>query len=115
MKSLIHFFKLLSDETRLRIIMLLAQEQLCVCELHGLLELSQPKVSKHLSKLKDLGIVSDEKQDKFVFYKLNRLDRSSQAIIDQILSDIAQYPQLQSDQKRRINKDEYLKTCLPSR
>ena len=102
MKSLIQFFKLLSDETRLRILILLLQEKLCVCELQGLLALSQPKVSKHLAKLRDVGAVEDEKVDKFVFYKLANLDRDHKTILEDILSHIKTYPQLAHDQMKLL-------------
>jgi len=63
MNQLINIFKILSDETRLRIIMLLAQEDLCVCEMTGVLDVSQPKVSKCLSKLRDMNLVIDDRRE----------------------------------------------------
>ena len=114
MKSLIQFFKLLSDETRLRILILLLQEKLCVCELQGLLTLSQPKVSKHLAKLRDVGVVEDEKIDKFVFYKLANLDRDHKTILEDILSHIKTYPQLAHDQMKLLGKETYLVSCVPA-
>jgi ArsR family transcriptional regulator len=45
------FFKVLSDETRLRILILLDRRELCVCEICQILDLSQPKVSRHLAKI----------------------------------------------------------------
>lgn len=114
MKTLIQFFKLLSDETRLRIMMLLLQEKLCVCELQGLLDLSQPKVSKHLAKLRDVGVVEDEKIDKFVFYKLSNLDKDQKTILNEILSHIKSYPQLANDQLKLTGKQAYLVSCVPA-
>jgi Predicted transcriptional regulators len=64
MNKLINIFKILSDETRLRIIILLAQEELCVCQISGVLNVSQPKVSKSLSRLRDLNLVIDERKEK---------------------------------------------------
>ena len=53
MNQLTSIFKLLSDETRLRMMVLLFQQDLCVCEISGILEVPQSRVSKNLSKLRD--------------------------------------------------------------
>ncbi len=66
------FFKALSDPTRLRCLMLLASERtLCVCELTHALDLIQPKISRHLALLRDAGIVQDQKQGQWVYYRLH--------------------------------------------
>ena len=71
MKDLTRIFKMLSDETRLRIVLLLTQvDRLCVCELCGAMDLSQPQVSKHLAKLRDLSVVSAERSEQFIYYSL---------------------------------------------
>ena len=49
MQTLTSIYKLLSDETRLRLLILLYQEPLCVCELVGILNVPQPRISKNLS------------------------------------------------------------------
>lgn len=65
-------YNLLSDETRLRCLMLLhAKGELCVCELTSALKCTQPKVSRHLSMLRKSGIVSDERRGQWVYYRLN--------------------------------------------
>ncbi len=64
-------FKILSDPTRLRVLMLLLQEgELCVCELTHALALSQPKISRHLAVLRESGIVSDRRAGTWVHYRL---------------------------------------------
>ncbi|MBU1191069.1 MAG: metalloregulator ArsR/SmtB family transcription factor [Gammaproteobacteria bacterium] len=66
------FFKALSDPTRLRCLMLLASERtLCVCELTHALDMIQPKISRHLALLRDAGIVQDQKQGQWVYYRLH--------------------------------------------
>ena len=70
MNQLTNIFKILSDETRLRILLLLYNEELCVCELSGILNVPQPKISKNLSKLRDMNLVTDIRKEKFVFYSL---------------------------------------------
>lgn len=65
------FFKLLSDETRVRCLLLIAREQqVCVAELTYALEESQPKVSRHLAMLRSSGVVQDIRQGQWVFYRL---------------------------------------------
>ena len=68
----IDLFKALSDETRLKIVMLIKLEgELCVCELMTALCESQPKISRHLAQLKRIGILLDRKQKQWVYYRLN--------------------------------------------
>ncbi len=65
------FFQCLSQPTRLIILMLLTIEQeLCVCELTQGLDLSQPKISRHLALLRRQGLLSCRKAGKWVFYQL---------------------------------------------
>jgi len=66
------FFDAFSDETRRRILALLALEgELCVCELHFALDMPQPKVSRHLSVLRDTGMLSMRRDGTWIFYSLN--------------------------------------------
>ena len=66
-------FKLLSDETRIRILNILyrAETSLCVCDIENILNISQTKASKHLLKLKDNGLIKTEKRAQWVFSHLN--------------------------------------------
>jgi ArsR family transcriptional regulator len=74
MEELTIIFKALSDETRLRIIKLLEQGELCVCDITAALDMVQPKVSFHLSTLKEAGLIKDRKQGKWIHYSLNEKD-----------------------------------------
>lgn len=66
------FFKCLSDETRLRCIALLQKQgKLCVCELTAALDLSQPKISRHLALLRQCGLLLDSREGQWVFYQIN--------------------------------------------
>ncbi|WP_067522746.1 metalloregulator ArsR/SmtB family transcription factor [Endozoicomonas ascidiicola] len=65
------FFKLLSDETRLRCLLLIARHgPLRVSELTAALEESQPKISRHLAQLRNLGVFKDERQGQSVYYAI---------------------------------------------
>lgn len=69
----INFFKCLADETRLNIIVLVAKHQeLCVCDLTEKLELSQPKISRHLALLRSVGLLTDRRQGQWVYYSINQ-------------------------------------------
>ncbi|MDP4133775.1 MAG: metalloregulator ArsR/SmtB family transcription factor [Bacillota bacterium] len=64
-------FKALADENRLRIINLLRQGELCVCEIESILRMSQSNTSRHLNILKSLNIIDAEKKAQWVYYFLN--------------------------------------------
>ena len=66
------FFKCLSDETRLKTILLILHEkELCVCELTEAIDESQPKVSRHLAQLKNMSVLNTRRQSQWVYYRLN--------------------------------------------
>lgn len=70
--SPVELFKCLADETRSRVVLLVAREgELCVCELTAALELSQPKISRHLAQLRQGGLLADRRQGQWVFYRLH--------------------------------------------
>ncbi len=71
MEKFIHLFKALSEEIRLRIIALLSNGELCVCDLMVVLELPQSTVSRHLSYLKNSGWIEGERRGVWMFYRLS--------------------------------------------
>jgi len=81
MNDLVMIFKALSDETRLRIIKLLEQGELCVCDITAALDMVQPKVSFHLSALKEAGLIKDRKQGKWIHYSLKETDLFKRMLI----------------------------------
>ena len=71
-RSPVDIFKALADDTRSRIALLIAREgELCVCELTAGLDLSQPKISRHLAQLRSNGLLADRRQGQWVFYRLH--------------------------------------------
>lgn len=64
-------FKVLSDPTRLKIVMALAKEELCVCDIAALLNLTESAVSHQLRLLKNLRIVRHRKSGKMAYYALD--------------------------------------------
>jgi ArsR family transcriptional regulator len=68
----VEIFKSLADDTRSRIALLITREgELCVCELTAALNLSQPKISRHLAQLRSSGLLADRRQGQWVFYRLH--------------------------------------------
>lgn len=70
MKNFIKVMKALSDPNRVKILKLLQQKTMCVCELQGALQISQPSVSKHLKILEEAGLVNNKKEGLWVNYYL---------------------------------------------
>jgi ArsR family transcriptional regulator len=71
MKQFIKTMKALSDPNRVKTLKLLQQKELCVCELQGVLDISQPAVSKHLKVLEEAGLVNSRKEGLWVYYSLS--------------------------------------------
>lgn len=66
------FFKMLSDSTRLRCLMLMQTDgELCVCELTHALNLSQPKISRHLAHLREAGLLVARRDGTWMYYRIN--------------------------------------------
>ena len=70
--DLLQIMKALGDETRLRILNLLSQGELCVCELEVLLDINQSNASRHLNKLTVANLVIFEKRALYVYYNMNK-------------------------------------------
>jgi ArsR family transcriptional regulator len=69
-RRLAAYFKALADPTRLRILELLAGQEMCVCELMAALSLSQPLVSHHLRVLRQAGVVRDDRCGRWICYRV---------------------------------------------
>lgn len=70
-RKAVELFHALSDETRLEIVRRLSAGEQCVCDLTDALDSAQSRLSFHLKVLKDAGVVSDRKQGRWVYYRLN--------------------------------------------
>ncbi|WP_029422744.1 ArsR/SmtB family transcription factor [Alicyclobacillus macrosporangiidus] len=96
--------KALGDPTRLKIIALLQTRDCCVCELVPIFGISQPAVSKHMSRLKNSGLVKETRKGMWVFYSLNR-ER-----LDEIGMSLSNLPDL-SEELRRLEQKGLLVQC----
>ncbi|GGK06242.1 transcriptional regulator [Lentibacillus kapialis] len=86
--------KLLGDKTRLTILGLVREGECCVCEFVEVLQMSQPSVSQHLRKLRDAGLVKEQRRGQWIFYSLNT-SHATYPIIKQVLEQIP-------DQKEKL-------------
>jgi ArsR family transcriptional regulator len=77
-----HHCRLLADPTRIRLLLLLDREELSVAELAAITQLAQPRVSTHLAKLKEAGLVTDRRDGVFVYYRIAAT--GSTASLDQL-------------------------------
>jgi ArsR family transcriptional regulator len=70
--SPLSFFKCLAEETRLKALLMLSQkDELCVCDFTEALNISQPKISRHLADLRKCELVQDTRRGKWVYYRLH--------------------------------------------
>jgi len=102
MKKITNIFKALSDDTRLRVVKLLQERELCVCELMQVLDMSQPRISRHMSVLKNAGLLEDRREGKWVHYSLrNGVENKEINVILQTLSRLAaDHPLVQVDRRK---------------
>ena len=70
MLNLMRVLKAIADKNRMRILKLLEKKNMCVCELEAVLRIKQPCVSKHLSILKNAGLIQDERNGQWIDYSL---------------------------------------------
>ncbi|MCM3739439.1 metalloregulator ArsR/SmtB family transcription factor [Oceanobacillus luteolus] len=67
-----HILKLLGDQKRLTMLKLMDNHACCVCDFVKIFQISQPAVSQHLRKLKDLGLVYEERRGQWIFYSIDK-------------------------------------------
>jgi ArsR family transcriptional regulator len=86
-RSLTKLFRALGDETRLRIVALLAHGELCVCHIEKALELSQPNVSRQLGILRAAGIVDARRDGSWMYYALAPQEHDAvKAMLDKVVA-----------------------------
>ena len=96
-----NLFRALADETRLRCLALLVAEgELCVCELTHALGLSQPMISRHLASLRESGIVSDRRAGQWIHYRLHSdLPKWAHHVLTETLAGNARNEPYRADQR----------------
>jgi len=103
MQQLIQLFRALSEEARLRIVMLLTNGELCVCDLMAILEEPQSKISRHLAYLTHSGLTKSKRVGVWMHYSLKEpLDEVYKAEIELLKKQLSHFPQLCSDKDRLL-------------
>ena len=100
------FFAALADRTRLRLINLMALDEICVCFFVEVLRESQPKISRHLAYLRRAGLVHARRDGKWMHYRLAEpLDERAARVFREMLSWLAE------DQNMRRDRQSLTKVC----
>ena len=103
MEQLAQFFRALSEETRIRIMMLLTQGELCVCDLMFVLEEPQSKVSRHLAYLKHSGLTNSRRAGVWMHYWLKEpVDDVYRAQLDFLKKQLSHLPQFRMDREKLL-------------
>jgi ArsR family transcriptional regulator len=94
-------FKALADRTRLRLISLIGDTEVCVCFFVVILKISQPKISRHLAYLRRAGIVSARREGKWMHYRLaDPPDEHAARIFREVRASLNEHPEFQRDQEK---------------
>ncbi len=94
-----HFFRALADRTRLRLLNLVGEKEVCVCYFVAVLKLSQPKISRHLAYLRRASIVGARRQGKWMHYRLLVPSDPHEAhILKDALAWLRKDPEMRQDQ-----------------
>jgi ArsR family transcriptional regulator len=79
--------KLLGDKTRLAMMAMLSEDECCVCEFVELFQMSQPSISQHIRKLRDIGLVEENRKGQWIFYRINT-KHESYSLVKSLLAHI---------------------------
>lgn len=94
-------FRALADPTRLRLLNLIADREICVCYLVEILRMSQPKVSRHLAYLRRAGMVASRRDGKWMPYRLRMPDDdAAAAVLREVLGRLQAIPAMRRDASR---------------
>jgi ArsR family transcriptional regulator, arsenate/arsenite/antimonite-responsive transcriptional repressor len=94
-------FKALADRTRLRLISLIGESEVCVCFLVAILTTSQPKISRHLAYMRRAGIVAARREGKWMHYRLAEpADEHTARIFREVRASLAEHPEFQRDREK---------------
>lgn len=94
-------FKALADRTRLRLISLIGESEVCVCFLVAILKTSQPKISRHLAYMRRAEIVAGRREGKWIHYRLtDPPDEHAARIFREVRTSLAEHPELQRDREK---------------
>jgi ArsR family transcriptional regulator len=99
-RDLALFHAALSDPTRMRLLSLMKDREVCVCYLQAVLKTNQPKISRHLAYLKRAGLVEARRDGKWAHYRLKKQNNGLGKILSQTLIRLQRESQIASDLKQ---------------
>lgn len=113
MENILAILKALSDLNRVRIMNLLNYQDLCVCEVEEILDISQSNASRHLNKLKGAKLINARKDAQWTYYSLNETTIASHPFIRVLLEDsLKNIEELRQDQNRlELHREKESKEC----
>jgi ArsR family transcriptional regulator, arsenate/arsenite/antimonite-responsive transcriptional repressor len=97
------FFRALADRTRLRIVNLIGDQEVCVCFFVEILKTNQPKISRHLAYLRRAGIVSARREGIWMHYRLaTPKDENAARVLHEVREWLVKDPAMQQDRNRLV-------------
>jgi ArsR family transcriptional regulator len=87
MENIVTFSRALADATRWRIVRLVMNQALCVCELADILEMPQSSVSSHVQVIRKAGLLESEKREKWTYFRIDRKYRKLIASLEKFFAD----------------------------
>lgn len=105
-----NILKTLSDINRLRILNLLNQQEMCVCEIEYITEINQSNLSRHLKNMTNLGLLTSWKENKFSFFRINEAFIDDNPFIREIMGRLSEEEIIRKDEERY---KEYLTLNIP--
>lgn len=101
--SMEQFFRALADGTRLRLLNLMGDEEVCVCFFVEVLGMSQPKVSRHLAYLRRAGVVEARREGKWMHYRVvEPADESAARVFREVRAWLAAGREMKRDRERLV-------------
>ena len=99
--NLENLFSALADRTRLRLINLIGESEVCVCFLVEILKISQPKISRHLAYLRRARVVTARREGKWMHYRLTEPpDEHAARIFREVRTSLSEHPEFERDREK---------------
>jgi ArsR family transcriptional regulator, arsenate/arsenite/antimonite-responsive transcriptional repressor len=98
------FFMALADRTRLRLLNLMGEDEVCVCFFVEVLQTNQPKISRHLAYLRRAGLVSARREAKWMHYRITPpTEAHARGIFEQVMNWLREEKEMKKDRSRLVN------------
>ena len=97
------FFQALGDRTRLRLLNLMRDSEMCVCYFVEVFKTNQPKISRHLAYLRNAGLVAARRDGKWIHYRITKpVDVHARKVLEDVLAWTADDREMQRDRERLV-------------